>query len=75
MRLVKFITDDDGGEHHSRDWHYVQTWGDADRSLCNGEVFGFGESALKYREKNVERGGITCRKCLEIIHEIKSIKL
>lgn len=73
--IVKFITNDDGDKHPSSDWHYVDTFGDADRSFCGGEVFGMGESSLQYESKEVLKGGITCPLCLRRIKEIKSLKL
>jgi len=72
--LVKFITDDDG-EPMPPLWHYPLVIGDANRALCNGHVFGEGESGAKYEVKQVQRGGITCPECLKIIKMFKRIKL
>lgn len=73
--LVQLITDDDGDLTHDNSWHWIMDLDGADRLLCNGHVFGEGESNAKYKLKNVKKGGITCGKCLSIIKEIKSIKL
>lgn len=73
MRLVKFITDDDGNKHTSKDWHLVRTEAGAPRSVCTGEVFGYGEGAAKYKEKYT--GKITCVECKAIVKWFKSIKL
>jgi hypothetical protein len=75
MKLVKFLTDEDGMTHPSKDWHYVHITGGSDSALCTGEVFGYGEGAATYRAKDVARGGITCPDCLAIIKKIKDIKL
>lgn len=73
MHLVKMITDDDGSKHDSKDWHLVQTHGDAQRTVCTGEAFGPGESIATYEEKHT--GKITCPNCIRIIKWYKSIKL
>lgn len=75
MKLVKLITDDDGRKVDRPAWHYVTHWSDGERTLCSGEVFGPGESQAEYKEKEVDKGGITCNRCLAIIKEIKAIKL
>ena len=74
-KLVQFLTDDDGNIHDDSDWHYVVNDAGCSRSLCRGEVFGKGDSALEYKLKQVKRGGITCKKCIRIIKEYKAIKL
>lgn len=48
---------------------------DAPRTMCNGEVFGYGEGAADGPTKTVKRGGITCPDCLVKIKRIKSLKL
>lgn len=74
--LVKILSDN-AGEIRDKDfqyWHFVSNKGGS-QTLCEGEFFGYGESGCEFEEKSVERGGITCPKCLEFIKEIKSIKL
>ena len=74
--LVKILTSDDG-EPRDLDlqyWHYVIN-DDAERTLCEGEAFGEGESSCEYERKSVKRGGITCPDCLLKIKKIKAIKL
>lgn len=72
--LVKFITDDDG-EPMAPLWHFPMSIGDANRAICNGHVFGEGESRAKFKIKTVQRGGITCPECLAIIRSFKKVKL
>lgn len=43
--------------------------------LCTGEVSGGGEGVAEADSKQVERGGITCPKCLEQIQWFKAIRL
>ena len=71
--VVKMITDDDGEPYGSSKWHYVATWGDTPRTLCEGHVFGgLGESQAEFQTRN---GRVTCEKCISIIKEIKAVKL
>jgi hypothetical protein len=72
--LVKFITDDDG-ETMEPLWHFPMCVGDANRALCNGHVFGEGESSAKFAVKIVQRGGISCPVCLSILKALKKVKL
>lgn len=76
-KLVKFFTDEDGAklECHDRVWHLVSSTSDAERALCNGQAFGFGESAVNYETKEKKRGGITCDACLLDLKYYKNIKL
>ena len=74
-QLVRTFTTDDGERNESPRWHWFQIHGDAKRTLCTGEAFGPGESAVEYEIKEVKRGGITCEDCLKIIKDIKEIKL
>ena len=73
--LVKILRDDDGEKVDNPEWHYVATWGDSNRTLCTGEVFGYGEGNAEYKIKTVQRGGITCEFCLSIIKSLKKVKL
>jgi len=76
-KIVKLLSDDDGVEYSKDEqvWHLsIVVTGDP-CTLCSGEFYGDGESACKFKEKIVEYGGITCKKCLREIEEIKSIKL
>jgi hypothetical protein len=73
--LVKFITDEDGDEHTSKDWHYVIDSSGSDMALCTSEVFGSGEGAAEFKTKTTKKGGITCEDCLVIIKQVKSIKI
>jgi hypothetical protein len=75
--LVRIIRDEDGELQSSHtDWHLVDPANsESPRTLCGGEAFGEGESAVEYEEKAVQRGGITCRHCLNAIDTYKSVKL
>ena len=73
--LVKLITNDDGEKINSPVWHLVYiTVGDR-ATLCTLECFGSGQSSLIYKTKSVDKGGITCPDCIEIIKKIKAVKL
>lgn len=74
--LVKIFKDDDGETIEHSVWHLS----DPDsrqgrRVLCTCEFYGEGESSVVYKTKTVERGGIKCDRCLEIINDMKAIKL
>jgi hypothetical protein len=72
MIVVKMITDDNSMPYTNDYWHYGQKWGDAPRILCDGHVYGFGESEAQFEEK---KGKITCPSCIAIIKRVKAIKL
>lgn len=75
MKLVKIIIDDDGQKIEKPVWHMVQNNGDAERTVCSGEVFGFGETSGQSIEKPFKKGGITCKNCKDVIRWYKSIPL
>jgi hypothetical protein len=52
-------------------WHFID-WVDDPRAICTGIAF---EEETVFKTKEVKRGGITCKKCINRIKEIKSIKL
>lgn len=72
--LVK-ITENYDGEVPKEDqrWCYATNAFDTCRTLC-GETL---DAASHYRaeEKAVKRGGITCKQCLAVIKDIKSVRL
>lgn len=81
-RLIKILAYDplDLGSEEIQDcdngWHLVDIHGDSDpRILCSGFTFGYGVSGIRYEEKQVKRGGITCEECLRLIKAYKAIKL
>ena len=76
-RLVRIIRDDDGNFQSTHlSWHLVDPANhEAPRTLCGGEAFGEGESAVEFEEKFVKRGGITCDDCLDAIRIYKSVLL
>jgi len=73
--VVKILTSDDGDKRENRVWCYVVNTDATNRTFCGGEAFGYGESSCEYKDKVVEKGGITCPKCLAMIREIKAVKL
>lgn len=73
--LVKLLTDDDGEKYKNKFWHLVHSPDGSRRTVCTGECFGLGEGDATYKSKRVEKGGITCPQCLEIIKWYKAIKL
>lgn len=73
MKLVKILVSDDGEKQPSPKWHLTDIFGDSDRALCTGEVYGYGEGSAIFQEKT--KGKITCTKCIEIVKFYKSIKL
>jgi hypothetical protein len=73
--LVKIVVNDDGDKVNEPKWHWIVDHFDSERILCTMEAFGFGESSAEYKIKTVNRGGITCSQCLQLIKEFKAIKL
>lgn len=73
--IVKIIRDNDGEKAVNAKWHYSDNRAGCEMALCTGEVYGGADSCAEFKTKDVERGGITCLKCLEIIKEFKAIKL
>ena len=73
--LVKILFDEDGEKIDEPVWHLVVSVSGSPATLCTGEVFGEGEGNAVYEEKQVNRGGITCKKCLEQLRDLKSVKL
>ncbi len=69
--VVKITRDDDGYKVESPKWHYIEN-GDAQRTLCSGEVFGYGEGRAEFKTK---RGKISCSDCIAILKKHKSVKL
>jgi hypothetical protein len=71
--VVRFDTNEDGEEEEFSDlWHYVDDHMQEGRAFCNGQVFGYGESAIEYEAK---LGKITCPYCIDRIKRIKKIRL
>lgn len=73
--VVKITHDEDGTKVDSPKWCLVMDMDGSNRTLCSGQVFGPGEGNAKYQDKVVDKKGITCPDCLDIIKEIKSITL
>ncbi len=77
MLLVKIKKDDYNELVPKEDqvWCLVYSANGGSQNFCEGQFFGYGESAAEYETKEVKKGGITCKRCIEKIKEIKSIKL
>ncbi len=73
--VVKILANEDGEQEIDPKWHLVTIGGGSEMALCTGEVFGYGEGSAVYEKKKVERGGITCETCLQMLKLYKSIKL
>jgi hypothetical protein len=75
--LVKILSSDDGEDRSPelQVWHLAITAGGDPCTFCEGEFFGAGQSRCEFTMKEVERGGITCKGCLQKIRQIKSVKL
>lgn len=74
--LVKIFKDDDGIEVENPVWHLSDPDSrQGKRVLCTSEFYGSGESSVVFKTKTVEKGGIKCERCLEIINDMKAIKL
>jgi hypothetical protein len=76
-KIVKLTMDDDRVEIPKEEqvWHLGTTATGDPIVLCSGEFYGEGQSSCEFKEKVVEYGGITCKNCLELLKEYKSIKL
>lgn len=72
--LVKLLIDQDGNLCDPV-WHL--NGGVHGEVLCTGEYFSDIESDGNptYELKHVQRGGITCPKCISVIMEMKNVKL
>lgn len=75
LKVVKFYTNDDGDKILNGPWHLLKKQGDAMRTVCSGEVVGFGETSALTKEKKFKKGSITCKFCIDVIKWYKSIDL
>jgi len=71
MTVVKILFNEDGEKEFRPKWHYIMCI-DAERTLCTGEVFGYGEGKAVYKTRE---GKVTCPDCIAIIKKIKLVKL
>lgn len=71
--LIKILTDDDGQPVEVSGWCAVKEFGDSRRTLCTGDVFGYGESGgITFEEKST--GKVTCERCIKILQSLKKYK-
>ena len=56
-------------------WCLITPYADSTQKFCTGEYFGYGEGNATADTKRVQRGGITCPKCIEHIKMIKAVRL
>ncbi|MGH1373574.1 MAG: hypothetical protein ACRBBW_16155 [Cellvibrionaceae bacterium] len=78
--LVRQLVNDDGEVVLAgrRRWHLLTVTNGDDSLLCTGEFVSdaaMSSNGAEYIHKTVERGGITCEKCIKIIKEFKAVKL
>jgi hypothetical protein len=74
-KLVKFFTNDDGYPC-SPVWHLIDpSRTPGNMTLCTGEFFGVGESAVVFETKTMRRGGITCADCLDKLVAYKAVRM
>ena len=73
--LVKITVDEDGADVDNAKWCLSIIAAGGSQSFCSGQYYGKGESSCEFKDKTVQRGGITCPECLQKIKEIKAIKL
>ena len=76
-QLVMITVDEDGHtvlKEHLK-WCFVDPFGSDPQVFCDGQYFGEGQSECEYKTKEVQRGGITCRKCLDKIRFMKKVRL
>jgi len=73
--VVKIISDEDGDAVDNPKWCLVTNDGYSPSTLCGGQVFGMGEGEAKYKEKTVDRKGVTCPSCKDIIISIQQVIL
>jgi hypothetical protein len=76
-RIVKATRLEYGEETNDDSWHLVDTVGGCDVLFCTGDAFTEGDIGKEgeYEIKEVKRGGITCKTCLEHLRVFKAIKL
>lgn len=76
--IVVMITTDEDGYHipvDERKWCLSVEWGGSPMAACDGQVYGYGEGATKYKTKDMTRGGVTCPDCLAIIKFYKQLNV
>ena len=73
--LVRIIRDDDGDLTFNNSWHFVDPHHGGLKAYCTGEFFGFAESSAEYETKTVNRGGITCPSCQQLLRYFKAVRL
>jgi len=74
-KRVRLLTDDDGEKVDSPRWCLSVSDDGSPRTLCTGECYGEGEGSATFKEEYVEKGGITCRRCMERIRWMKSLRI
>ena len=70
--LVKVITTREGNYSSTEDYWCLNAYG---RQLCTGEYIEADGRWQQVEEKERAKGGITCPECLEMIKEIKKVRL
>lgn len=77
QQLCKLIRNNDCEDipEDERVWCLQTPYADGAMRFCTGEYFGAGEGNAIAEIKRVQRGGITCKNCLNHIQQIKSVRL
>jgi len=70
--LVMMEVDHHGNIAYTSDYWCLVVNG---QQLCTGESISDGNYYQRFTTKERARGGITCPECLEMVREIKSVKL
>lgn len=74
--LVKVLTNDDGDAQEDNGWCLVDPCNSQGPArLCTQEFFGLGESNCAFKTRSVNKGGVTCPECLQILRTYKAVRL
>ena len=74
-KIVKILSGDDYEVRENAVWCLSEESCGDSSTFCDNEYFGYGASSAEYEVKIVEKGGITCEKCLRKIKRIKELKI
>lgn len=76
-RLVKLLVNEDGDTVENPVWCLVDpSEKQAPMPLCDGAVFESWDAVyVQFESKRVQRGGITCQKCLERLNILNAVRL
>jgi len=75
MEAVKITQDNYGEKRKDAKWHLGIEMAATDRTLCEGEAYGDGDSSAVYTVGELKKGKITCPSCISLIKKFKQITL